>query len=232
MSWFHVISTLYLHWPSAISSFYQRYRHVSISDSTITRSLFSVPNHHLIATLTFVIDAAVESNIYIPQLIPLTICPIADLALIYDAELISLLLALAKVLSSFPAVFVLSDSLSVKIALNDRCDDSRSILLSLISPHIKGIKIFWLPGHCRIVDNEIADALVKAVLSLPSFRSISSLPRFLMNRYKQKILFDAYKQTTSSYAELDQLTFQWFPYRSPYRAIRSSSLNSDATFVH
>lgn len=135
--------------------------------------LFEYPNRLLIATDASAIDAAAGSGVYIPQL-----------SLQYFVRLLQTPHPF-RTLNSYPYFSHWQSTLLVPGYF-------RSFPLVV---RYNGInKQVW-----RFIENEITDALVKAVLALPSLPSIRT--------YELMIMFETYKHTMSSYAELDHLTF-------------------------
>lgn len=105
-----------------------------------------------------------------------------DYTPIFIAELFAIILALRKLPASESEAVILTDSLSVCTALSTAKNLTLlSMISSLLPENLKKFHLLWIPGHCGIYPNEMADSLAKASLSgpllpiLPDFAYVTAL---------------------------------------------------------
>ena len=108
----------------------------------------------------------------------------------YRAELAAIILALEWVedINIYTGVIIFSDSLSGLLSLQRQNDEPfiTEILTITTKLKYKGIDIYfeWIPGHCGVIGNEIADACAKAALS----NKIEICNKLTLSEIKQLIL--------------------------------------------
>lgn len=141
-----------------------------------------------------------------------------DYTLVYDSELLAVLLALRRVPAAVSKVLIPSDSLSLISALASGAGHlDYEILASLCPCSITDNVISWVPGHAGIFVNEMADQLAQVSLSGTLLPLVPLMPRFLRCRFRS---FELHKSTQPivQSVEFDHLRFPWYPNRCSSRA--------------
>lgn len=104
-----------------------------------------------------------------------------DFTPIFEAEFFAIVMALKKLPPQYLNVAIISDSLSVCTALTS---PKNSLLIRtfsrLVPPHLRDIRLIWVPGHRGLWLNETADSLAGSALDGPTV-DLSPTP-FLLAR--------------------------------------------------
>ena len=116
----------------------------------------------------------VSAAFYVPEFKYIEKKRMQDESSVYRAELAAIILAL-NWLHQLPALHtgavILSDSLSSLLSLKTQKDDNfiTEILILCNNLYLKGINVSfeWIPGHCDISGNEMADKAAKDALQNP-----------------------------------------------------------------
>lgn len=113
-----------------------------------------------------------------------------DFTPIFEAELVAIILALRKIPTTETSAIILTDSLSVCAALTTS-EQSRALAAfhTLAPPHLKLLKLVWVPGHCGLQLNELADALARASLDGPVISVLPELEYLSGVRYRKFAIF-------------------------------------------
>ncbi|XP_064468016.1 uncharacterized protein LOC135378831 [Ornithodoros turicata] len=113
-----------------------------------------------------------------------------------------MILALRMVPLAFPRILLLSDSVSVITALASPSSEWLELLQALSPSHITEVVLTWIPGHCGLSPNELADSLAKISLSGPIIDVLPPLPSITPARYGRLLELTALRSLQARYAHL------------------------------
>lgn len=134
-----------------------------------------------------------------------------DFIPIFHAEFLALLLAILKLDPANSSVMLLTDSLSVCMALSsETLHRIAKTFYSSVPTHVREIRLVWLPGHCGLTLNETADILAKTALALPIVEVLPPFSCVLLARYRQYLFNqDASDHGLNTSPELEHLRYRW-----------------------
>ena len=119
-------------------------------------------------------EGRVAASFYVPEFKYIVRKRMQNFTSVFRAELAAILLALfwiEQLPNLYRGVVIFSDSLSGLQSIKSQKEESLiiEILIKCTHLHFKGISINleWIPGHCGITGNEIADKAAKHALQTP-----------------------------------------------------------------
>lgn len=135
-----------------------------------------------------------------------------DFTPVFEAELLAIILALRKLPSNEESAMIITDSLSLCTTLT-ASEQSRALatLQTLVPPHVKFLKLVWVPGHCGIRLNEIADSLSRATLDGPVISVLPESEHIVSIRYRKWAIYTDIMENITKYTDYQHLTYPWKP---------------------
>lgn len=168
-----------------------------INNSILLAHQAQFPSHVIIATDASRKDEKVGVGILSLALDWSFSLRLLDYIPIFYAEFLALLLAVRKLDFAHSLVMVPTDSLSACTALSSGNTSVLKTFYSCAPSHGSETRLIWVPGHCRISLNEVADTLAGMALAFPVIEipppfacltrpdsSIRGCPRCLGSRFK------------------------------------------------
>ncbi|XP_064462600.1 uncharacterized protein LOC135373307 [Ornithodoros turicata] len=175
----------------------------------------SLSSHLAIFTDGSVVNEKAGIGFFIPSMGVRRSIRLPDYIPIYFAELVAVLMALQAVPSSHSLVCFFTDSLSLVSKLDSGISShERDLLLAFSPSFIHEIVLTWVPGHCGLPANEVADSLARAAVASTHLAVLPLIPTVLYAMYKR---FDslhraaALQQQLRARPELAHLEFGWNP---------------------
>ena len=137
---------------------------------------------------------------------------------VFEAELVAIILALRKLPLNEISAIIITDSLSVCTALTTS-DKSRALMTfrTLVPPQLKFLKLLWVPGHCGIQLNEMADCLARASLDGPIMSVLPVVEYLTAIRYRRFAICTDTMETITKWTDYQHLKFSWKPQWSQSR---------------
>ncbi|XP_064470301.1 uncharacterized protein LOC135385055 [Ornithodoros turicata] len=171
-------------------------------EALLSAHINQFPSHVVVATDASVSAQLAGAGVVFPQLD--CHCPIRlpDYTPVFESELLAMILALRMVPLTFPRILLLSDSLSVITALASPPSEWLELLQALSPSHITEVVLTWIPGHCGLSPNELADNLAKISLSGPIIDVLPPLPSITRARYRRLLELTALRSLPARYAHL------------------------------
>lgn len=183
---------------------------VNILNNILSAHRSHYPSHVVIATDASKKDEKVGVGIFSPALNWSFSLRLPDYVPIFYAEFLALLLATLKLDVTQSSVMFLTDSLSVCMALSsEKSSPMLKTFYSCIPTHVREIRLIWLPGHCGLPLNEIADMLAKMALALPVIEVLPPFAAVLLARYRQYLITQDTLEHGLHTPELEHLRFRW-----------------------
>ncbi|XP_064469127.1 uncharacterized protein LOC135383688 [Ornithodoros turicata] len=171
-------------------------------EALLSAHINQFPSHVVVATDASVSAQLAGAGVVFPQLD--CHCPIRlpDYTPVFESELLAMILALRMVPLTFPRILLLSDSLSVITALASPPSEWLELLQALSPSHITEVVLTWIPGHCGLSPNELADNLAKISLSGPIIDVLPPLPSITRARYRRLLELTALRSLPARNAHL------------------------------